>query len=183
MKKFIFILGGARSGKSSYAVELAKSFGGKVAFIATANPLDKEMKKKIKLHKLSRPKNWKTVEESRNIISALSQLESKYEIILIDCLGLLISNLMADGLKDREIEKVIKSTISNITKLNSIIILVSNEVGNGIVPENPLARRFRDLLGLTNQMIAKKADEVIFLQSGIPITIKKSIQELTTKKT
>ena len=172
MKKFILILGGARSGKSRYAVELAKGFSKKVVFIATAAPLDREMSKRIKLHKLSRPKYWKTVEEGRDIAAALSPLTGKYEVTLIDCLGLLISNLLVDGFNDREIGKRIKSLSNAITKLNCITILVSNEAGCGIVPENPLARRFRDLLGLANQMMAKCADEVIFMQSGIPVTIK-----------
>ena len=172
MKKFIFILGGARCGKSSYAVKLAKSFTGKVVFIATAAPFDSEMKKRIKLHKAGRPRQWKLIEESKNISPILPKLKDKYEVILIDCLGLLISNLLASNLKDKEIERKVKKLISVISKINLTTILVSNETGGGIVPANPLARRFRDVLGLSNQMIAEKADEVIFMQSGIPITIK-----------
>ena len=175
MEKFILILGGARSGKSSYAVELAKRFSKKVVFIATATSLDREMKRRTKLHKISRPRHWKVIEEGRNIASILPPLGSKYEVVLIDCLGLLISNLLADRLNDKEVEKRLKVLIGAISKLKFTTILVSNEVGAGIVPVNPLARRFRDGLGLANQMIAKKADEVILMQSGIPMKIKSKI--------
>jgi len=172
MKKLIFILGGARSGKSSYAVELAKELSERVAFIATAASLDEEMKKRIKMHKASRPRHWKVIEESKNISSILPKLNDKYEVVIIDCMGLLISNLLVGNLKDREIEKKIKAAIDTIQKSKLTAILVSNEAGMGIVPDNLLARRFRDLLGLVNQIAAKKADEVIFMQSGIPIGIK-----------
>jgi adenosylcobinamide kinase/adenosylcobinamide-phosphate guanylyltransferase len=172
MKKFIFILGGARSGKSRYAVELAKKLTKKVVFIATASPLDREMKKRIELHKISRPRHWRLLEEDKDVSSILSKLKGKYEVVLIDCLGLLISNLLASNFEDKEIERRMKKLINTILKINLTTILVSNEVGSGIVPGNLLARRFRDLLGLSNQMIAKKADEVIFMQSGIPIIIK-----------
>ena len=172
MKKFIFILGGSRSGKSRYAVELAKKLKKKVAFIATATSPDREMKKRIKLHKISRPRQWKLIEEGKDISSILSKLESRCELVLIDCLGLLISNLLANNLEDKEIERRIKKLISNILKVKITTILVSNEVGGGIVPANLLARRFRDILGLANQMMAKKANEVIFMQAGIPISIK-----------
>ena len=172
MKKLIFILGGAKSGKSSYAVELAKKLKKKVVFIATASSSDKEMKKKIELHKISRPQQWKLIEEGKDIGPILSTLKDKYEVVLIDCLGLLVSNLLADNLKDEEIERKIKKLVNTILKINLTTIIVSNEVGSGIVPMNPLARRFRDLLGLSNQMIAKKADKVIFMQAGIPVIIK-----------
>lgn len=169
-----FILGGARSGKSSYALELAKEGQEKVAFIATCVNQDKEMKEKIKKHKLSRPQNWKLVEEGRNIASVLPQIVNKYRVILIDCLGLWVSNLLLDELKDNEIEKKFHDLLDAILGIKTRIILISNEVGSGIVPDNLLARRFRDLLGSLNQMIAKKADEVIFMQCGIPIKIKEA---------
>ena len=172
MKKFVFILGGARSGKSSYAVELARKFKKKVVFIATATSHDREMKERIKLHKVSRPKQWKLIEESKDVSSILSKLNGKYGVALIDCLGLLISNLLESKLEDKEIERIIKKLINAILKVKLTTILVSNEVGSGIVPANPLARRFQDILGLSNQMMAKKADEVIFMQSGIQVILK-----------
>ncbi len=172
MKKFVFILGGARSGKSSYAVKRAKKLKKKVVFIATATSPDREMKEKIKLHKAARPRQWKLIEEGKDVSSILSKLNGKYEVVLIDCLGLLISNLLESNLKDREIERRIKKLINTIVRISLTTILVSNEVGSGIVPANPLARRFRDILGLANQTMARKADEVIFMQSGIPVTLK-----------
>jgi adenosylcobinamide kinase/adenosylcobinamide-phosphate guanylyltransferase len=172
MKKSIFILGGARSGKSSYAVDLAKKSRKRTAFIATCTSFDSEMKKRIKAHKKSRPRQWKVIEEGKHIDSVLIKLGNKYEVILIDCLGLWISNLLAEKLADKQIEKEIAKLIKSISKRKDVTILVSNEVGAGIVPDNPLARRFRDLLGLANQMMAREADKVIFMQSGIPMIIK-----------
>lgn len=172
MRKFIFILGGARSGKSRYAVQLAKKLSQKVAYIATCTEPDAEMRKRIKLHRVSRPRQWKLFEEGKNIASVLAKLSSNYEVALLDCLGLFVSNLLAASLKDKQIETKIKQLIRAIGKSNFTTILVSNEVGAGIVPENPLARRFRDLVGLANQMFAKKADEVILMQAGIPLKIK-----------
>jgi len=172
MKKFVFILGGARSGKSSYAVNRAKKLKKKVAFIATATSSDREMKERIKSHKASRPRQWKLIEEAKDVSLVLSKLKGKYEVVLIDCLGLLISNLLESGLENKAIERRIEKLINAILKVNFTTILVSNEVGNGLVPANPLARRFQNILGLANQMMAKKADEVIFMQSGIPVRLK-----------
>ncbi|MEK7868063.1 MAG: bifunctional adenosylcobinamide kinase/adenosylcobinamide-phosphate guanylyltransferase [Candidatus Omnitrophota bacterium] len=172
MKKVILILGGARSGKSGYAVRLAKKFSKRVVFIATATSPDEEMKERIKMHKSLRPRQWKVIEEGKDFSAILSKLKGKCEVVLIDCLGLLVSNLLADNLKDKEIIAKIKGLINSILKAGLTTISVSNEVGSGIVPNNPLARRFRDLAGLTNQMFAKKADEVIFMQAGIPMRIK-----------
>lgn len=172
MAKITFILGGARSGKSSYAVGLAKTLLGKTAFIATCISCDAEMKGRIEKHKVSRPRHWKLIEEGKNLSSVLSKITNKYKVVLIDCLGLWISNLLAEDLTDKKIEREIKNFTEVISKLKTNIILISNEVGNGIVPDNLLARRFRDLVGLANQIIVKKADEVIFMQSGIPLRIK-----------
>ncbi len=172
MRKFIFILGGARSGKSRYAVELAKKLSRKVVFIATAEPFDEEMKKRIKKHKSSRPRYWELIEESRNISPVLRKLNSRFEVVIVDCMGLLVSNLLEDSLKDNEIKKKIKVLFDAIGGAEPAVILVSNEAGMGVVPDNPLARRFRDLLGLINQMAAERADDVFFMQAGIPVCIK-----------
>ena len=181
MKKVVFILGGARSGKSSYAVELAKKLDKRTVFIATCTSFDDEMRKRIKMHKAQRPKKWKLIEEGKNINSVLASFKNKYQIILIDCLGMWISNLLSDGLKDKQIEKEVFRLIESISKLKGVTLLVSNEVGMGIVPDNPLARRFRDLLGRANQMIARNADEVIFMHSGIPVAIKEGGKNAETK--
>jgi len=172
MGKIIFIIGGSRSGKSRYAVELAEELGGKIAFIATCISPDKEMKERIRLHKKSRPTHWKVIEEGKDVDLLLTKLRNKYKAIIVDCMGLLISNLLVDGLSDNKIQTRIEKVIWFALKANFITIVVSNEVGAGVVPRNALARRFRDLAGSTNQMIAKKADEVIFMQAGIPVKIK-----------
>ncbi|MDD5495755.1 MAG: bifunctional adenosylcobinamide kinase/adenosylcobinamide-phosphate guanylyltransferase [Candidatus Omnitrophica bacterium] len=176
MKRFIFILGGMRSGKSSYAVKLAKDLNKKTAFIATAIPFDSEMKNRIKSHRLSRPKDWKVVEEPKAVEKALPGLKNRYGLVLIDCLGLLVSNLLMSGMKEGQIKKKITRLLRAIEKGDSDIILVSNEVGSGLVPDNVLGRAFTDTLGLANQMMAKAADEVIFMQCGIPTWLKRKIK-------
>ncbi len=172
MKKFIFIVGGARSGKSSYAVELAKKLKKEVVFVATAVESDSEMKERIKLHRLSRPKGWKLIEEPLNVGLALSQLREKEQTVLVDCLGVLISNLLFNDFKEDEIRKKVNEVVNAISKSKFTTIIVSNEVGTGIVPDNPLSRTFRDLIGSANQVLAKNADRVIYMQCGIPVTIK-----------
>jgi len=171
MKKFTLILGGARSGKSSYAVKLAKKFK-KVAFVATAEARDKEMKERIELHKKSRPKHWTTIEQAKDVSLVLPKLKNPYQVILIDCLGFLVSNLLMEKLNDKKIETKIKRLLKAIQKTQLNVILVSNEVGTGIVPDNHLTRRFRDLVGTFNQMLAEAANEVIIMQAGIALKIK-----------
>jgi len=174
VKKLILILGGSRSGKSSYAVKLAKESRKRIVFIATCAFPDQEMMQRIKKHRSSRPKHWKLIEEGKDVGKVLAELPRKYDVALIDCLGLWVSNLLADNLGNKEIEAKIKGLLYVISKISITTILVSNEVGSGIVPDNLLARRFRDLVGWINQMLAKKADEVIFMQTGIPLIIKES---------
>jgi len=172
MKRAIFILGGVRSGKSSYAIELAKGLGENVVFIATCVHPDLEMKERIKMHKRKRPGHWGLIEEGKDLTSVIDKLKNGYEVIVIDCIGLWLSNLLGENFKNREIEGMIKGLVKGISKIKTNIIVVSNEVGCGIVPDNPLARRFIDLLGFANQMLAKEACEVILMQGGIPIKIK-----------
>lgn len=172
MGKITFILGGARSGKSDYASELAKSAGKKVVFIATCILGDSEMKQRVRLHKKSRPRTWKLVEEGVCLDSALREVNAGYDAILIDCIGLFISNLMAVESSDKKIEQKVRGMIDAIKKNACEVIVVSNEVGMGIVPDNPLARRFRDLLGRANQMMAQSANQVIVMYAGIPMVAK-----------
>lgn len=172
MSDFIFVLGGARSGKSAYALNLAKERSRKVLYIATAEANDAEMKSRISMHKASRPKYWNTVEEPLDLIAALKKQKHKYEVIIIDCLTLYLSNLMHKGLKQGAIIRIIKEASGHIKAMKEKIIVISNEVGSGIVPENKLAREFRDIAGLSNQIMAKAADEVVFIQAGIPVRLK-----------
>lgn len=171
MNTTTLILGGARSGKSSYAAVLSNQYK-KVAFIATAEALDKEMKKRIETHKKNRPAHWTTFEESRNILSAISKIKSNFNCIVIDCLTLWVSNLMGDGLKQNTITKSITKILNYAKEKNIDMILVSNEVGLGIVPAVKLGRDFRDIAGTVNRIAAKRAHHVYFLVSGIPLKIK-----------
>lgn len=172
MGKIVFILGGARSGKSRFAIKLAGERARRIAFIATCAPGDSEMKMRINLHKKIRPAHWQTFEEPHDIPLLLKKIGSKFEAIIIDCLTLLISNFLLEGLKEVAIEDRINSILNSVRKINAKVIIVSNEVGLGIVPENKLARDFRDIAGRINQIVADKADEVFFLLSGIPWRVK-----------
>ena len=171
MDKVIFILGGARSGKSHFAVNMAKN-AKKVAFIATCLPQDKEMKRRVALHKKTRPAHWQTFEEPEEIPILLKKIGSRFEVIIIDCLTLLVSNFMLKDLKGNSIENRIKEMLSVLRKIKAKSIIVSNEVGLGIVPVNKLARNFRDIVGRVNQIVAEESDEVLFMISGIPLKVK-----------
>lgn len=170
----IFITGGARSGKSTLAVELAKEYDGKVAFIATAQAGDDEMERRIFLHKQERPQGWTTIEEPMDVASAIDSA-SGHDIVIIDCITLLISNLLCSQENITEIKWIlekIEKLAESAKKFDGTVIIISNEVGMGIVPENKLAREFRDLAGKANQIIAKSADQVYVCFSGIPLLIK-----------
>ncbi|MGB9597266.1 MAG: bifunctional adenosylcobinamide kinase/adenosylcobinamide-phosphate guanylyltransferase [Candidatus Poribacteria bacterium] len=172
----IFIIGGARSGKSSFALQLAKGIGGKVAFIATAQAGDEEMLKRIQIHKQDRPEEWTTIEEPFDIASAIDSAKG-HNIVIVDCITLLISNLLCstENLDDISwIFNKIENLINSAKEFVGTAIIISNEVGMGIVPENRLAREFRDMAGMANQMIANSADKVYFCFSGIPVLIKDS---------
>ncbi len=172
MGKSIFIVGGARSGKSTYAVELAKKSGKKVVFLATCTYFDKEMKQRIKNHECSRPSSWKVITEGTDICRVIYQESSRAQIILLDCLGLWISNLMAESMKDAEILSEVERLATTLKEVKGPLIIVSNEVGCGLVPPYPSGRKFRDLLGSANQIMAKSADQVYLMQVGLPLQLK-----------
>ena len=172
MAKITFILGGARSGKSTFALNLAKKYK-KVAFIATGQALDREMKKRILLHRKARPSHWQTFEEDKEITSALQKIGDNFDCVVIDCLTLWVSNLMLSGFNQEKIEGKISEVLSIIKKIKGKVIIISNEVGLGIVPVNKLARRFRDIAGKVNQIVACEASKVFFMVSGLAMKIKK----------
>jgi adenosylcobinamide kinase/adenosylcobinamide-phosphate guanylyltransferase len=171
MNKITLILGGARSGKSSYALCLAKKHK-KVAFIATCQALDKEMRERIRLHKKARPKHWETFEEPKELAKLIGKLSNRFDCILIDCLTLLVSNLVLAGDKQERVFKKIKELLFILSKKRGKIILVSNEVGLGLVPANKLGRDFRDIAGKVNQLAAQQAGQVFFMAAGLPLKIK-----------
>lgn len=178
-KKSYLIIGGVRSGKSEYAQSLAKRLSSSVIFLATAQARDDEMKDRIREHQKKRPKDWQTIEEPLNLAMSLKGLIKKAEVILIDCLTIFISNHLLSLKKDQSI-KTAKIRIQNeLTDLFNLysdhsasLIIVTNEVGMGVVPATPLGRSYRDLLGWANKYIAQRIDHLILLIAGIPIDIK-----------
>jgi len=172
LEKITLILGGARSGKSRFALTLGEQVSGRKAFVATAEVSDAEMAERIQRHREARPKTWKTMEEPVFICDLLSAEMKRYQLFLIDCLTLWLSNLMRkDGSESAILTEVVR-LVNFLKTAKASVILVSNEVGSGIVSENPLTRRFRDLAGLMNQQVAEVADAVYLVSAGIPLKIK-----------
>lgn len=185
MGGIIMITGGARSGKSTFAEELAKKAGNNVIYIATSIPFDDEMKDRIKKHKQQRPSNWETVETYKDIdLQLQGKLDGK-DAVLLDCITIMVSNLMLEkaydweGMAVDEINAVEDKVRMEIEKLisaaqNSPIpfIIVTNELGMGVVPPTELGRAVRDIAGRANQMLARAASEVYLCVSGIPVRIK-----------
>ena len=171
MNKFVLILGGVRSGKSDYAQQLARARGGDdVLVIATAEAGDDEMRARIEKHRAERNPRWRTLEATRGIARSLADVLPA-RVVLLDCLTLWVSNVLladADAMM-REVDELITWQRAS----DGEMIVVSNEVGMGIVPDNELGRAYRDLLGAVNRKIAAEADEVYFMVAGIPMGIKK----------
>ncbi len=171
MSVITLILGGARSGKSTYALKEANSFKGKKIFIATAEARDSEMRERISHHKNERGPSWETVEEPLEIAGALDALIAPETVVVIDCLTLWTSNLLE---KKKNPEKEFDRFLSALLSCRaSRVYIVSNEVGLGVVPEHPLGRIYRDQLGLLNRMVAEVATRVILMIAGIPMEIRK----------
>jgi adenosylcobinamide kinase / adenosylcobinamide-phosphate guanylyltransferase len=171
-KKSYFITGGARSGKSAFAEKLASELAGKRAYLATAQALDPEMAARIEKHRKDRDSTWDTYEEPLAVAELLKKLSGRYDVVLLDCLTLWLSNVMAHTDGDSVVSLRSDELVASICDFNGVCIIVSNEVGLGIVPDNALARRFRDLAGILNQRVAQEADEVYFTAAGIPMKIK-----------
>lgn len=177
--ELILVLGGARSGKSAFAQELARDLGGEqVLFVATAEAGDEEMRRRIAKHRRQRPAEWRTLEVRRDVGAAIREHIGESRVVLLDCLSLLVSNLLleaqdmfADELEARVVAEV-EGLVSCVGETDAHLIVVSNEVGCGLVPEYPLGRVYRDLLGRANQAAARSADRVYVLTAGIPIAIK-----------
>ena len=170
--KTYFVTGGARSGKSSYAEKLALERGGKRAYIATAQAFDDEMAARIEKHRQDRGTAWDTYEEPLAVAELLGKLSGRYQVVLLDCLTLWLSNVMAHTDGDGPVMSRAEELVRAVKGFDGSCIVVSNEVGLGIVPDNPLARKFRDFAGILNQKVAQAADEVYFTVAGIPVKIK-----------
>lgn len=188
MAKITFVLGGARSGKSAFAEGLARKYND-VVYIATAEAKDDEMRERVRIHRARRPLNWKTIESSYHVDGAVSGLNGTTGLVLIDCITLYITNMLLSDetnnftvcaetpiVSPRQRQQMI---LSEIHKLGQVcresgydVILISNEVGLSIVPDNALSREFRDIAGYANQILAGEANEVYFMVAGIAQRIK-----------
>ena len=165
----LLVLGGARSGKSRYAQTRAEALDGDLVFVATAQALDDEMTGRIARHRADRGPRWITVEAPVELAAAVRAESREDRVLLIDCLTLWTTNLL---LAERDIPAAAEALIAAVTDAAGPLILVANEVGLGIVPDNALARRFRDEAGRVNQQIAAAVDGVVFVAAGLPLKLK-----------
>ncbi len=184
MGKTILILGGARSGKSTHAEMLAEELGGNsVLYVATAEAKDEEMRSRIERHQIERPSTWQTLEAPRFVSEGIQNVWDGHAVLLIDCLTLLVSNILLNGMDGDDapidielVQASVQSEMEGLEKtignLETTAIIVSNEVGLGLVPPYELGRVYRDVLGRANQYVAKWAGEVYFLVAGIPMRVK-----------
>jgi len=165
----VLVLGGARSGKSAYAERLVAESGLERVYVATAEPGDPEMAERIAQHRSRRGDDWRTVEEPTQLEDVLKAEAREGRAVLVDCLTLWLSNLMLAGL---EVEARSQRLSQLMSRLPGLLVVVSNEVGLGVVPDTPLGRRFRDAQGRLNQAIARAADRVVFMAAGLPLVLK-----------
>lgn len=176
MQTSILITGGCRSGKSRYALALAENRPGKNLFLATAQPLDEEMRKRIQKHRSERGSEWFTFEEPLNPETILGKCcEDPRAFLVVDCLTLWISNLLMASRSDTAILQHARALLNRCAGFQGTVVFITNEVGAGVVPESSLGRRFRDLAGEINQLFAGHCDEVVQMVSGIPVTLKSGI--------
>lgn len=181
MGELILILGGARSGKSAEAVRIAReNEDGRVLFVATAEPGDDEMRLRIEKHRAERPAHWHTLEAPRRVGKAIGRQSQVYTTIVVDCITLLVSNLLVDKPDpyaeavresvDREIDEIVRAAVE--LPFASRTVVVSNEVGTGMAPLTPLGRAFRDLVGQANQTLAAASDRAVLMVAGLPLVLK-----------
>ena len=170
-KELVLIIGGARSGKSSWAIRYAEENYDKLLFMATAEIIDEEMADRVRLHKKSRGIDWQLYEEPLEIGKAIKKGFVETDVILIDCMTIWLNNVLFKMGKDAA-ESYIRNFIEAVRVRANAIIIVANEVGSGVVPEYESGRMFRDLAGILNQKIAAEADKVVYIVAGIPLNIK-----------
>ncbi|MFZ1813742.1 MAG: bifunctional adenosylcobinamide kinase/adenosylcobinamide-phosphate guanylyltransferase [Rhizobiaceae bacterium] len=163
------VLGGARSGKSAYAEELVSASGLERVYIATGRAFDTEMEQRIALHRQRRESLWTTVEEPFDLAGVIGREVSRSRCLLVDCLTLWVTNLMLEG---KAVEKEVDRLAETLAQVTGPVVVVSNEVGLGIVPDNAMAREFRDLAGHANQRVARIAQRAIFVAAGLPLVLK-----------
>jgi len=186
--KTILLTGGARSGKSRFAQELAPKLGKPVLFIATATAGDEEMRQRIEEHQRARPTAWSTLEVTTHVGKQILQKIGNARVVVLDCITLLVNNIFNEysdqtskqidtSLVDQRVMAEISELIECISQVDASFIIITNEVGLGLVPANKVGRLYRDLLGRANQTLAQHADEVYFLVDGLPLRIKPCLSE------
>ena len=179
----ILITGGVRSGKSRFAQELAQRLGQPVLFVATAEAGDEEMRQRIEEHRRARPSAWRTLEAPTCVGQHIVQEIGSAQVVIIDCVTLLVSNVLSqfidptsahidDSLAEKAVTHEINELIDGLNRVAASFIIVTNEVGMGLVPDNKLGRTYRDLLGKANQRLAERADEVYLMVAGLPVRVK-----------
>jgi len=173
MKNTILVTGGCRSGKSRHALQLADEMqGNNRIFVATLNPQDEEMEDRVRRHQSERNTAWQTIEEPLALPEILSEKGPQSDIMLVDCLTLWVSNLLMKNENPSWLESRFRELADTLGNMTCPVLLVTNEVGTGIVPENRLARLFRDQAGFCNQVVAAACDRVIWMVAGIPVKVK-----------
>jgi adenosylcobinamide kinase/adenosylcobinamide-phosphate guanylyltransferase len=172
VNQVILVTGGARSGKSKYAEQRAGQMGKRRLYVATAEAKDEEMSRRIAEHRKRRGDQWTTIEQPVELAEALLAQRGKTDCALVECLTLWVSNLLIRR-HEKYVEEKVAALLEALPHLDFHLIFVTNEVGGGVVPDNPLARKFRDLLGWTNQQIAQTANEIILMIAGVPMIVKK----------
>jgi adenosylcobinamide kinase/adenosylcobinamide-phosphate guanylyltransferase len=178
-KSVQLVIGGCRSGKSRQALAVAEAFtAARRIFIATCVPRDDEMRRRVSRHKAERDRSWHTVETPLELPRALKDFARAGNVVLVDCLTLWISNLLLASDHTDRIEAHVDQLVEALRQTDGLVVLVSNEVGTGIVPENLLARVFRDAAGFANQRVAQAADRVLWMVAGIPVQIKPAFSDL-----
>jgi adenosylcobinamide kinase/adenosylcobinamide-phosphate guanylyltransferase len=171
-KESVFVLGGARSGKSAYALRRAQEWDGRLVYLATAEGKDEEMKKRIAGHRAQRrSRRWITIEEPIEVVWQLKELDDSIGGVVLDCLTLWVSNALLSE-RQAELESQVAELVEEIPLFPFHFLAVSNEVGLGLVPDNPIGRAYRDLLGSVNQRLAQACKEVLFLAAGLPMKLK-----------
>lgn len=179
----ILIIGGARSGKSSFAQELAQRSGKQVLFVATGVAIDEEMKHRIEEHQKARPATWRTLEVSTDVGNQISKNIDEAQVVIVDCITFLVNNIFNQysaqtneqidtPLIEQKVTSEISELVDCISRIDASFIIVTNEVGMGLVPANKMGRDYRDLLGRANQLLAQHADKVYFMVAGMPMKVK-----------
>ena len=170
------VLGGARTGKSRYAQQLAEQ-SRHVVFVATAKASDAEMRAKIERHREDRPQEWLTIEEPLDLPKVLAEHELKCEVIVVDCLTIFAATLLeVEGEDSDAMERRVEALCEALRRAQCSVVVVSNEVGSGVVPEYAVGCRYRDLLGEINQKIARIADDVVLMVAGLPLALKGHVE-------